>query len=247
MNPAKEVFEENFKISKLDRTRKVTVLLPHDYETSTERYPVLYLQDGQNLFNPDAPFGNWEIDHSLGRLASNGKHELIIVAVDHGEEKRLQEYMPYKDHPRFGDGEGEEYITFLIDDLMPEINKKYRTLTGKDDTGIGGSSMGGLISLYAGFTRPEVFGKLMIFSPSIWLSTEIFELARKFKPVNNKIYFYAGGRESWTHLRNVRSTVQLLQDKENLILEFSVKLWARHSEHYWKKEFPKAISWLYFE
>ena len=209
-------------------------------------YPVLYLQDGQNLFNPDAPFGNWEIDRSLERMASEGKHNLIIVAVDHGEEKRLQEYMPYKDHPRFGDGEGEDYIAFIVDDLMPEINKKYRTLTDKENTGIGGSSMGGLISLYAAFTRPEVFGKLMIFSPSIWLSQEIYDLAKKFVPQNNRMYCYAGGRESWTHLRNVRRMVQVLQNKKHLELEFSVRLWARHSENYWKEEFPKAIDWLYF-
>lgn len=245
--PAIEVLHEEFEIPQLEKKRRVSVLLPYDYDSTEKKYPVLYLQDGQNLFNPHAPYGNWAIDEALAKMARKGRHELIIVAVDHGEEDRITEYLPFEDHPRFGEGDGSKYVDFLVNDLIPYVNEKYRTLPEAEHTGIGGSSMGGLISLFAGITRPEVFGKMLIFSPSLWISGKIYQLADQFDPKGNRIYVYAGGRESRHHLRNVRAMVEILRYKPNLKIKFSVRLWARHSEYYWRQEFPKAVKWLYFK
>jgi predicted alpha/beta superfamily hydrolase len=111
--------------------------------------------------------------------------------------------------------------------------------------------MGGLISLYAGLTEPQIFGKLLIFSPSIWMSKKILLEAQAFKPLPlSKMYIYAGGKESDGHLRNVKKFCSILigkiQDAFHFDLEVSVNLEGQHREIFWKEEFPKAITWLFF-
>ena len=149
MRPIIEVIEQDYEIPQLGVKRKISALLPADYHDTDKVYPVLYLQDGQNLFNPHAPFGDWGIDHSLTGLAEQGMTDIIIIAIDHGEEERIYEYSPYY-NPLFGEGKGKQYVSFLTDTLVPYINEHFRVSTRRHDTGIGGSSMGGLISLYAG-------------------------------------------------------------------------------------------------
>ena len=249
-DPIIEVIEEEYEIPHLGATRKISALLPYDYYTSDKIYPVLYLQDGQNLFNPDAPYGDWAIDKSLGKMASKGQKDIVIVAIDHGETERIKEYLPYY-HPQFGQGKGKYYIQFMKEKLIPYINRKYRTLTDYQHTGIGGSSMGGLISLYAGIKEPEVFGKLMIFSPSLWVSRMIFNDSSSFKPLEQSaLYLYAGGRESMKHLPNVMRLEAILKRKEikgmPLNFKLSVNNDGEHAEVYWRKEFPKALKWLFF-
>ena len=108
-NPIIETIEEAYEIPQLNATRRISALLPHNYYTSEKRYPVLYLQDGQNLFNTMAQYGDWAIDKSLAKLAENGLADIIIIAINHGEEERISEYLPYY-HPRFGQGKGNFYI-----------------------------------------------------------------------------------------------------------------------------------------
>ena len=146
--PIIEVIEEAYEIPQLNATRKISALLPHDYHETNKQYPVLYLQDGQNLFNPAAPYGDWAIDKSMAKLAEEGQGDIIIIAIDHGEQERILEYLPYN-HPRYGKGKGSFYVQFMIEKLIPYINSHYRTLTDFQHTGIGGSSMGGLISYHA--------------------------------------------------------------------------------------------------
>ncbi|MEM7550803.1 MAG: alpha/beta hydrolase-fold protein [Bacteroidota bacterium] len=249
-NPIIEVIEEHYEIPQFDAERKISVLLPYDYHETRKYYPVLYLQDGQNLFNPSAPFGDWAIDKSLSKLAEEGCKDLIIVAIDHGEDERIKEYLPY-DHAKFGKGQGRVYIDFLKEKLIPHVNKNYRVLSDYANMGIGGSSMGGLISLYAGLTEPNVFGKMMIFSPSLWLSQKIFHDANGLVPLpKSKVYLYGGGRESQQHLPNVKRLENILRGKKFAAsyfhVEVSVNLEGEHSERYWCKEFPKAVQWLYF-
>lgn len=249
-DPIIEVIEEEYEIPHLNVRRKISALLPYDYYRTTRQYAVLYLQDGQNLFNPEAPYGDWAINKSLGKLASIGIKDIIIIAIDHGDQKRILEYLPY-DHPRFGQGKGKLYIRFMIEKLIPYVNSHYRTLTGYENTGIGGSSMGGLISLYAGLKKPEVFGKMMIFSPSLWISDKIFKHAKTFKPLPlSKIYVYAGGRESQTHLPNVQRLESVFKKKLNkgiyFDMEVSVNHLGEHGEVYWREEFPRALKWLFF-
>lgn len=248
--PTIVVIEEAYEIPQLNATRKISALLPHDYYESDKQYPVLYLQDGQNLFNPLAPYGDWAIDKSMAKLAEEGHGDVIIVAIDHGEKERVLEYLPYY-HPRFGEGKGTFYIQFMIEKLIPYINSHYRTLTDFHHTGIGGSSMGGLISYHAGLMNPGVFGKMMIFSPSLWISKMIFEHTKTFEPLNqSKIYLYAGGQESKQHLPNAKRLEAIIREKmvkgHQIDFNFSVNLAAQHNEVYWREEFPKALKWLFY-
>ncbi|MFZ1751989.1 MAG: alpha/beta hydrolase-fold protein, partial [Saprospiraceae bacterium] len=201
--PTIEMLDEAYEIPQLGRNRRIAVLLPHDYHQTSKHYPVLYLHDGQNLFDEYAPYGNWGVDKSLQKLSEDGMSEVIIVAIDHGGVLRIQEYMPYST-PRYTDAEGHLYLEFMLYDLKPKIDSKYRVKKGREFTGIGGSSLGGLISLYAGFEFPNIFGKMMIFSPSLWISEEIYDLARSFVPAGpTDIYLYAGGMESANHYGQV--------------------------------------------
>lgn len=248
-NPIIETIEEAYEIPHLNATRRISALLPHDYYESDKRYPVLYLQDGQNLFNPMSQFGDWAIDKSLANLAEQGKADIIIIAINHGEEERINEYLPYY-HPRFGQGKGTFYIQFMTEKLIPFINEKYRTLTDFENTGIGGSSMGGLISLHAGLSNPGVFGKLMIFSPSLWISKKIFKSTKSFSPLEKaKLYLYSGGRESEEHLPNAKELGNIIKEKmekgHQIDFNFSINEEGNHSEVHWRKEFPKAIKWLF--
>jgi predicted alpha/beta superfamily hydrolase len=249
--PIIKVIEEAYEIPHLNATRKISALLPHDYYETDKYYPVLYLQDGQNLFNPAAPFGDWAIDKSMAKLAEEGHGDIIIIAIDHGERERILEYLPYY-HPRYGEGKGSFYIQFMIEKLIPYINKNYRTLTDFQNTGIGGSSMGGLISYHAGLMNPGVFGKMMIFSPSLWMSKIIFDHTETFEPLNrSRIYLYAGGRESENHLPNVQKLEAIIRKKmvegHQIDLNFSVNEDASHNEVHWREEFPLALKWLFFE
>lgn len=248
--PIIEVIEEAYEIPHLNATRKISALLPHDYYHTDKQYPVLYLQDGQNLFNPMAPYGDWAIDKSMAKLAEEGLSDIIIIAIDHGEKERIIEYLPYY-HPRFGEGKGNFYIQFMIEKLIPYINKKYRTLPDFEHTGIGGSSMGGLISLHAGLSNPGVFGKMMIFSPSLWISKTIFNSTKSFKPLQeSKIYLYSGGQESKEHLPNAQKFEGIIRKKmvkgHHIDFHFSVNEFGNHSEVHWREEFPKAVKWLFF-
>ncbi len=249
--PTIRVIDEAYDIPELGRTRRISALLPHNYDTTDTHYPVLYLHDGQNLFNKDAPYGNWGIDQSLAKLAESGWGDLIIIAVDHGDEERIMEYSPY-DNKRFGKGQGEAYLQFLMNTLKPYVDRHFRVLTGREHTGIGGSSMGGLISLYAGMRYKHVFGKMMIFSPSLWIAEEVFQEAEAFVPdPDTRIYVYAGERESVNHIPNVlrlRSCLQTrVADHAGFRLEVAINPEGTHSEVYWGKAFPHALKWLFFQ
>uniref|UniRef100_UPI0040477B15 alpha/beta hydrolase n=1 Tax=Roseivirga sp. TaxID=1964215 RepID=UPI0040477B15 len=248
--PIIEILDEAVEIPHLEVKRRVSALLPYDYHQSEKQYPVLYLQDGQNLFNPEAPYGNWAIDESLAQLASEGFHELIVITIDHGDEERIVEYSPYY-NPRLGTGKGKAYVDFLIDTLIPYVESTYSVRRDPKDIGIGGSSMGGLISLYAGVTRPEVFSKMMIFSPSLWVSPMIFHDASKYQVEHeNALYLYAGAKESRFHLPNINRLTKIIEPifegSENGRFISSINEEGNHGEFYWRIEFPKAIKWLYF-
>ncbi len=247
--PIIKIIEEDYLIPQLDRRRRIAALLPFDYCDSGKEYPVLYLHDGQNLFDEESPFGNWAIDQSMGRLASQGSGDVVVIAIDHGEEDGLNEYMPFNTR-KYGKGQGKLYIQFLMETLKPYVDNKYRVNNDGDHTGIGGSSMGALISLYAGLTFPETFSKMMIFSPSLWLSPRIYQLAKKFAPVeSSNLYLYAGGKESQAHLPNVmRFGADLLTNMgEGLRFKFSHNPDGIHNEENWREEFPIALKWLFFD
>lgn len=248
--PSTYVVTEDFTIPQLGKVRKVHILLPHDYYSATEKhYPVLYMQDAQNLFGNGSAYGNWEIDKRLSLLANQQKGDLIVVAIEHGEEARFTEYSPYK-HPQKGKGQGMKYANFIVRTLKPYIDQHFRTKPERQFTGIGGSSMGGLVSIYAGFMYPEVLGKLMIFSPSLWVSPKIyFDAIEFFNPLDTKIYLYAGGKESETMIPNVKKLKQTIEkqglETDKIQMKLSIDPQGEHNEKRWGKEFPKAVEWLF--
>jgi len=183
------IVDTAFLIPQLNRTRRVWIYLPTGYSTSEKRYPVLYMHDGQNVFDDLTSFaGEWNVDETLDSIGNHAR-EMIVVAVDNGEAKRINEYYPY-DMAKYGKGEGDQYVDFLVKTLKPFIDKTYRTEKGKNTTFIAGSSMGGLISMYAILKYPRVFGGAGIFSPAFWIGPQIFDDIRaKGAKVNSKIYF----------------------------------------------------------
>lgn len=247
--PIIKVISEHFEIPQLIKTRRISALLPHDYDQTDKRYPVLYLQDGQNLFDEYAPFGNWGVDKQLARLAARGMGDFIVIAIDHAGDKRIEEYTPSYD-TKLGIGDGKKYVRFLSDTLKPYIDKHFRTLPDREFTGIGGSSMGALISIYAGLMYPEVYSKLMIFSPALWVSPNIhFHFMNFGHSQDVRAYLYAGGEESETMVPNVQRFQEAFKAKAtaaNFDINLSIDPNGKHNEAYWGREFPLAVEWLYF-
>ncbi|SDL72230.1 alpha/beta hydrolase [Chryseobacterium taihuense] len=249
--PIVEVISEEFYIPQLDRYRKVWALLPYDYYVSEKKYPVLYLQDAQNLFNEGSPYGNWEIDKKLSILSEYGRGDLIVIAVEHGSEDRIKEYIFDNDHVANG-SEGKKYILFITDTLKPFVDQHYRTKKDRDNTGIGGSSLGGLISIYSGFLYPEVYSKLLIFSPSLWVEpNNNFPMMNFRTPYKTKIYLYGGEQEGSKMVKRIKIFENYLKkwEEKNLFdFEFktSINRDGSHSEFFWSQEFPRAVEWLFY-
>ena len=248
--PRIEIISEAFEIPELIRTRRVAALLPHDYYATDKRYPVLYLQDGQNLFDEYAPYGSWGVDKRLASLAEQGMGDLIVIAIDHAQDQRMSEFTP-SFRTRLGRGDGRAYVRFLAEGLKPYIDRHFRTKSGPADTGIGGSSLGGLISIYAGLLYPEVYERVMVFSPSLWVTADIpFSLMKLTHRYRGRIYLYGGEAESKNMVPNMeRFRDQLLEQTgtTGLSLQLSIDPLGQHNEARWGREFPKAIRWLFFQ
>lgn len=248
LKPEIRLISETFAMPQLEAKRAVYVVLPHDYEQSTKRYPVLYLQDAQNLFGGDTATSTWGIENQLAVLASRGHSDVIIVAIAHGGENRFKEYSPYN-NPKLGKGEGRKYVQFMARTLKPYIDANFRTIPDREATGLGGSSLGALVSIYGGLMYPEVFGRLMLFSPALWVSPNIYFDAIDFlSHLPAKLYVYAGGGEGSTMIPNVEKLKQTLERKGNKKIEIALSIDpdAIQSEVQWGKEFPKAIEYLFF-
>lgn len=246
--PRIELVSDAFGMPQLDTTRRVQVLLPYDYDATENRYPVLYLNDGQNLFGEGLPFGNWNIDQKLAVLAHRHHHNIIVVSIDHGGEERIAEYLPY--HTELAQGRGRAYLDFVVHNLKPQIDATYRTVPERTATGMGGSSMGGLISVYAGLRHPTVFGQLLVFSPALWTTPKVYADALRFyAPEPMRVYLYGGEQESRFMVPAMeRLQKSLLRRKgfQTLEIELSVDPEGEHNENRWSQEFPSAVEWLFF-
>ncbi len=249
--PQKFIIEDDFEIPQLGKRRRVWALVPCDYYARRRRYPVLYLQDAQNLFSEHAPFGNWAIDQRLAILKEQGYGDIIIIAIEHGGHDRIREYSPF-DTAEFGPGEGALYSRFITQTLKPYVDNKFRSNSHRLHTGIGGSSMGGLISVYTAMRYPQIFSKWMIFSPSLWLSSEIFTTAQQFtnEPPTH-VYLYGGQSESRAMEADLRRFTDVLREKASnkqlFHYHLSIHPQATHNERFWGMEFPRALKWLYFD
>ena len=233
-----------FFIPQLNRSRKVWIYLPPGYATSGKRYPVLYMHDGQNVFDDLTSFaGEWGVDETLDSLG-NHSGEMIVVAVDHGGTQRINEYCPY-DMEKYGKGEGDKYVDFLAKTLKPFIDKSYRTEKTKKNTFIAGSSMGGLISMYALLKYPRVFGGAGIFSPAFWVGPKIFDdIKARGAKVNSRIYFYCGSQEGETMVPDTEKAFSEMRKISNSRMVCVVRADGKHSEWVWKEEFPLFYLWL---
>jgi predicted alpha/beta superfamily hydrolase len=154
----------------LANRRSLYVYLPPSYQESDRRYPVIYMHDGQNLFDQELSYaGEWQVDETMEALSHEGL-EAIVVGIPNKSRRRLDEYSPFRDDRLNSGGSGEAYMAFLVETVKPLIDRDFRTLSGRRHTGIVGSSMGGLISLYGFFRHPEVFGMAGAMSPSFWFA-----------------------------------------------------------------------------
>jgi predicted alpha/beta superfamily hydrolase len=238
------IIDTTFYIPQLNRSRRIWLYLPHGYASGTKKYPVIYMHDGQNLFNEATAYaGEWGVDEML----DSAKKQSIIVGIDNGGLKRMNEYNPYNNE-RFGKGEGKLYVDFIAKTLKPYIDKRYRTLRDPQNTTIAGSSMGGLISMYAIMIYPKVFGAAGVFSPSFWIAPKMKDEINKYvKPGTHRqsrIYFYAGEQESKEMVRDALNIFEAMRMKAGCQMEMRINAEGQHNEATWRQEFPAFYNWI---
>lgn len=242
------VLDKAFVMPGLNRSRQVRLYLPPLYGTSDKNYPVLYMHDGQNVFdNATAYAGEWGVDETLNELAATGQLELIVVAIDNGGEQRMTELNPV-DHAEFGKAEGKAYIEFIANTVKPYIDQHYRTLADVEHTGIMGSSMGGLISHYAILQFPQVFGKAGIFSPSYWATgQQVRWFEHQSAAQDARLYFYMGAKEGDSMVSDMERVYQatLSQGHPTALTQYHLMADADHNEIAWRNEFKTAVLWLF--
>jgi predicted alpha/beta superfamily hydrolase len=246
----------NFHSRHLGADRDVIVYLPpgYDYDPS-RRYPVLYLQDGQNLFDAATAFlGNeWGLDEAAEQLIGQGKIEpLIIVGIYNTGMQRIGEYTPVRDRRGRG-GLARRYGRLIVEDLKPFIDNLYRTHPEPASTGLGGSSLGGLVTLYLGLEHPKVFSKLVVMSPSVWWANR--DIVHRVKKLKKKLPLKIwldigtaeGGNPEGTE-RDAKSLRDALVEKGweiGLDLAFEVDVGGGHNEAAWGHRIRHALMYLY--
>ncbi len=247
--PNVQILSQNFFMPQLNRNRRIWIYLPPDYNVSYNRYPVLYMHDAQNLFDARTSFsGEWQVDEALNRIFDERKQGLIVIGIENGGAERLNEYSPWE-HPRYGGGLGDEYAEFIVNTLKPYVDANYRTRPEREYTGIAGSSMGGLISMYAGIEYQETFSKIGVFSPAFWFAPQTYtHVSATGKDANMKIYLLAGQQEdNGSVVRDIQSMYNTLRSAGFKKSEISLVTHTdgQHSEWYWAREFPGAYNWLF--
>ncbi|MGK3971524.1 alpha/beta hydrolase-fold protein [Sorangium sp. So ce118] len=252
-----------FPMPQLGTSRRIWIYLPPDYDTSNRLYPVLYVQDGQDLFGPSSSFsGELRIDETVERLyleqASRG---VIVVAPESGGPMRVDEYAPWGDEDGAAGGPGDRYADFLVHTLKPYVDAHFRTLRDRQSTGIAGSSMGGLLAFYAALKHQDVFSRVGAFSPSFgFAKRRIFDVVRAWaregrfhQRARTQIYLYAGGMDAG-QLESDEAVVEDTVEMFCLLRELGfssddIKLrcdeHGPRSEPTWASAFAEAYLWLY--
>jgi enterochelin esterase-like enzyme len=241
--------------------RMLRVWLPPGYDEPENRglrYPVMYLNDGQNLFDSTTAFTgvDWRVGETATRLIAESRiPPLIIVGIDHAAEDRVREYVPYptQDIPMRRIA-GQKYPDFLLQEVIPYVRKRYRIAYGPENTGLGGSSLGGYIALYTAVAHPRTFGRLLIESPSLYLADRrLLRESLRCRRWPQRVYLGVGTRETGDAVRNqqivedVRAMAKILhdaglgEDRLKVVVEED----AGHNEDAWGKRFPKALSFLF--
>ena len=242
-------------------TRMLRVWLPQGYdapENAARHYPVFYLNDGQNLFDPATAFAGvaWRVDQTADRLIRDGEiAPLIIVGIDNATVERIREFLPYRSFsPPVLRPQGKRYPDFLMSEVLPFIYERYRIARGPENTGLGGSSLGALISLYTVMDRPGTFGRLLLESPSLFVSNRrILKYGRYFRQWPEKIVIGVGTREAGRDDKD-RQVVEDVRELQRIMhraglgearLRVQIDVGAGHNEAEWGKRFPEALSFLF--
>lgn len=256
----------DFYSPQLDNRRDILIYLPPSYQRADRQYPVIYMHDGQNLFDNDTSYaGEWGVDETMEMLAHTEGLEAIIVGVANAGVHRIAEYSPFVDR-RMGGGRGDAYLRFLVETLKPRIDRDFRTLPDRRHTGVIGSSLGGLISLYAFFKYPAVYGFAGVMSPALWFGGDaIYRYVQSADYVPGKLYLDTGTREmgedansgrlhraaaSRRYYASVRRMKGILIRKGYRpmrdLLHVEEK-WALHNEAFWARRLPPALRFLLSE
>jgi predicted alpha/beta superfamily hydrolase len=231
---------EAVRSPELGNRRDVLVYLPPSYRLSRRSYPVLYMHDGQNLFDPATSFaGEWGVGRVMNAAARRGL-EAIVVGVPNMGEDRIEEYSPFH--------RGPDYASFLSDTLKPLVDERFRTRRSRSDTIIVGSSMGGLISLWALFRHPATFAAAGVLSPSLWFADgAIFSELDRSPFVPGRIYLDIGMQEGAKHVANARRMRDLLSRKGYRLgrdLRWLESRSGGHDERSWGRRFARALPFL---
>ena len=248
-------------------TRTVRVLVPANYfspHNRTRSYPVLYMQDGQNLFDQvTAHSGEWHMDETVEHLVGGFKiPPMFVVGIDNGGEQRSAEYLPYPDAHNTqdkvateNDVHGKEYARFVVTEVIPFIEKRYRVSHGAMNTGIGGSSYGAVAALYTALEYPGTFGHLLLESPPLWVGdNQLLKDVEKAKVLPQKIYLAIGTKEDADDTKLNDEVIELVQDLGTTLkkkglgptrLKVVVDEGAAHNEAAWSKRLPEAMLFLY--
>jgi len=242
-------------------TRFLRVWLPPGYDdaqNAARRYPILYLNDGQNLFEPATAFAGieWQVDETADRLIRDGAvPPMIIVGMDNTGKDRAREYMPHRSvHPMILRVQGRYYPNFLTKEVMPFVERNYRVATGPENTGLGGSSLGALIALYTAMARPELIGRLLLESPALWVSgRQAIKQSREVRIWPERIFLAMGTAETGSPERN-RSLVDDVRELAAILrravlsekrLRLVIEDGAGHNEAAWAERFPEALRFLF--
>jgi len=241
--------------------RFLRVWLPPGYddpENAERHYPVLYLNDGQNLFEASTSFTGveWQVDETGDRLIREGVvPPMILVGIDNAGKERLREYMPHRSlHPMMLRVHGTRYPAFLFKEVMPFVARTYRVASGPMSTGLGGSSLGALIALYTVAVRPGVIGCLLLESPSLWASNrQLIRQSRSVKRWPEKIFLATGTAEAGRKERD-QSQVDDVRELAGIFrraglddqhLQLVIEEGGTHHESAWARRLPAALSFLF--
>ena len=241
--------------------RMLRVWLPPAYdapENKDRHYPIFYLNDGQNLFDRAAAFAGveWQVDETADRLIrQNQVPALIIVGIDHGQKDRAREFLAYRSmNPPVLRPQGKRYPEFLLNEVMPFLYLRYRIARGPENTGLGGSSLGAIVSLYTVIDRPGIFGRLLLESPSLFIcNRRMLKYSHAFRQWPERIFLAMGTKEAGREDKD-KQVVEDVRELERILrregmrddrLRVKIDEGATHSESEWAKRFPEALTFLF--
>lgn len=234
-----------------EANRRITVYLPPGYDESADRrYPVLYMHDGQNLFDAERayiPGNHWRLQEAAdAAIGERGAAPMIIVGMDHAGPARIDEYTPTPDPKHPGSGRAGEWANTLLERIKPAIDRRYRTVPA--ESGVGGSSLGGLISLHLALQHPEVFRAAAVMSPSVWWNDRtILGEVDAFEGPRPRMWLDVGGREGVDTLRDARALRDRLLAKgwNDETLRYYEDRRADHSERSWARRVRLVLEFLF--